>query len=201
MTNADHSPQLRMIWPQRRLHAPPDAPLPPGYVLRTYRPGDEVPFFQIMARAGWPDWDEERLHPWLPRIVPRGWFLVVHEATGAVVASAMALRDEQEFGSQGGELGWVVCDPAHRGKGLGAAVSAAATLRLLEEGYRHLHLYTEEWRFAALRTYLRLGYVPLLYASDMPERWRLVCTAVRWPFTPEVWEADLESLQSSSRSS
>lgn len=197
MTNADPPPQLRMIWPQRRLDAPPDAPLPAGYTLRTYRPGDEAPFFQIMARAGWPGWDEARLQPWLPRILPHGWFLVVHEATGAIVASAMALRDEREFGSQGGELGWVVCDPEHQGKRLGAVVSTAATLRLLAEGCRPIHLYTEEWRFAALRTYLRLGYVPFLYTPDMLERWRIVCTAVRWPFTPEVWEADFESLQSS----
>ena len=197
MTNADPPIQLRMIWSQRRLDASPKVPLPAGYALRTYCPGDEVHFFQIMARVGWAGWDDKRLQPWLLRILPHGWFLVVHEATGAIVASAMALQDEREFGAQGGELGWVACDPEHQGQGLGAAVSAAATKRMLEEGYRYIHLYTEEWRLAALKTYLRLGYVPLLCAPEMSERWRAVCAAVHWPFTPEVWEADFESLQSS----
>ena len=68
------------------------------------------------------------------------------------------------------------------------AVSAAATTRLIEEGYRHIHLYTEDWRLAALKVYLKLGYIPLLYAPDMLERWRIICTQVQWPFTPERWK-------------
>jgi mycothiol synthase len=196
MANVPYSTQLRMIWPQHLLNAPPGEALPAGYTLRSSRPGDEPHFFQLMARAGWPGWDEARLQRWLPRIVPHGWFVVVHAATHALVASAMALRDEREFGCQGGELGWVACDPVHQRKGLGAAVSAAATTRLIEEGYCYIHLYTEDWRLAALKMYLRLGYVPLLYAPDMLERWRTVCTAVGWPFTPEAWEANFESLQS-----
>lgn len=196
MANVPLSTQLRMIWPRHLLDVPPRAAPPVDYTLRSSQPSDESHFFQLMARAGWPDWDEARLQRWLPRIVPQGWFVVAHAATQAIVASAMALRDEQEFGCQGGELGWVACDPAHQKKGLGAAVSAAATTRLIKEGYRYIHLYTEDRRLAALKMYLRLGYVPLLYAPDMLERWRSVCTAVGWPFTPEVWEANFDALQS-----
>lgn len=191
-----HSTQLRMIWPRHLLGTPPEAALPAGYRLHFGRPGDEPHFFQLMARVGWPGWDAAHFQRWQPRIVPQGWFVVVHEPTQGIVASAMALRDEKEFSCQGGELGWVSCDPAHRGKGLGAAVSAAATARLLQEGFSHIHLYTEEWRLAALKLYLRLGYAPLLYAPDMPERWCSVCAAVGRLFTPEIWEANFQSLRS-----
>ena len=186
----EHPAQLRMVWPKRLLDAPPLVQLPPGYSLRTYQPGDESRFFKVMELAGWPGWDAEKLRPWRERILPRGWFVVVHDASGEIVATAMALRDCLEFGCQGGEIGWVACIPEHRGKGVGMAVSAAATARLIREGYRYIHLYTEDWRLAALKIYLKLGYVPFLYTPDMLGRWRIVCNQLRWPFTPERWEQE-----------
>lgn len=38
----------------------------------------------------------------------------------------------------------------------------------MEEGYHYIHLYTEDWRFAALKTYLKLGYIPYLYVTAHP---------------------------------
>ncbi len=172
--------QLHMIWPQHRLDAPPPVVIPTGYVVRPLQSGEEASYFRLMARGGWPGWDENRLRLWRPRLLPSGWFVAVTSPGNMVVASAMALRDVGEFGEQGGELGWVVCDPAHRRRGLGTAVSAAATARLLAEGYRYVHLYTEEWRLPALRLYLRLGYVPLLDSPDAEEHWRRVYAALGW---------------------
>ena len=93
-------------------------------------------------------------------------------------------EDWHPFGS---ELGWVACDPAHTGQGLGMTVVGAVTARLLGAGYRNIHLYTEDFRLPALKTYLKTGYIPMLYDADMPERWRAVCEQLRWPFTPEQW--------------
>ena len=59
--------------------------------------------------------------------------------------------------------------------------------RFIETGYRHIHLYTEHWRLAALKIYLKLGYVPYLYTAEMAERWRAICAQLGWPYTPEVW--------------
>jgi phosphosulfolactate phosphohydrolase-like enzyme/GNAT superfamily N-acetyltransferase len=179
--------QLQMVWPEHLLSAPPAAPLPPGYALRTYRPGDEQRFYEVMALAGWPGWDDEKLRPWLARIPPGSWFMVVYEASGQIVATAMGLHDHSDAHPFGGELGWVACDPAHTGKGLGSAVSAAVTTRLIAAGYRAVHLYTERWRLAALKSYLKLGYIPFLSTPEMAERWRAVCAQLGWPFTPEAW--------------
>ena len=179
--------QLRMVWPEGLLGAAPAVCIPGGYSLRTYQPGDEAQFFHVMELAGWPGWDGDRLRPWRPRILPEGWFMVVHAETGRIVATAMALSDMSEFGTVGGELGWVASDLAHAGRGLGMAVSAAATRRMLQVGYRHIHLYTEHYRLPALKVYLKLGYIPYLYLPEMHDRWRDICEQLHWPFTPEWW--------------
>jgi mycothiol synthase len=181
--------QLRLVWPEQRLAAPPAIAVPDGYALRTAEPGDEARFFEVMDLAGWPGWDAARLGPWAARLLPAGWLVAVHRASNTLVASAMALRDCAEFGVEGGELGWLAADPAHTGKHLGTALSAAVTARFVAHGYRHIHLYTEDWRLAALKTYLALGYVPYLYAPEMPARWRAVCAQLAWPYTPEAWKA------------
>jgi mycothiol synthase len=189
MPDAHPVTQLQMVYPPARLSQPPTPQLPSGYALRTYRPGDEARFYEVMARAGWVGWDEDRLAPWLARILPNGWFFAVHEASQNIVATAMAVHSHSEFHPFGGELGWVAADPAHTGKGLGMAVCAAATARLIAGGYRNIHLYTEDFRLPAIKTYLKLGYEPFLYAPDMPQRWQILCEQLHWAYTPAEWRS------------
>jgi mycothiol synthase len=85
----------------------------------------------------------------------------------------------------GGELGWVAVDPDHRRKGLSTAVCASVTARLIHAGYQDIYLYTEDFRLAALALYLKLGYPPFIHAPDMLDRWRHVCEALGWMFTPD----------------
>ncbi len=188
MTQNEPYQQLRMVWPHELLDHPPVVKMPPEYHLRTYRTGDEDRFYKVMELSGWPGWAEEKLAPWRLRILPEGWFMVVHTGTGLIVAVAMALRDTGEFGRPGGELGWLASDPSHAGRGLGLAVSAAVTTRLLQEGFQDVHLYTEHYRLPALKTYLKLGYIPYLYLPEMAGRWQLVCQQLGWQFTPEKWK-------------
>jgi mycothiol synthase len=178
-----------MVWPEHLLDAPPSVAPPPGYRLRTYRQGDEPRFYQIMGLAGWPGWNDGKLQPWISRLLPGGWFLAVHQESNETVASAMALHSHSELHPFGGELGWLAGDPAHAGRGLGLVVSAAVTTRFIAAGYRNIHLYTEDWRLPALKTYLKLGYVPFLFSPEMPERWQAICTQLQWPFTPETWKS------------
>ncbi len=178
-----------MVWPTRLVDEAPPVRLPPGYTLRTYRPGDEPRFYEIMALAGWPGWDEEKLRPWLWRILPAGWFMAVHQASDEVVATGMATHDPTWRHPFCGEMGWLAADPAHTGRGLGLALSAAVTARFLEIGYRCIHLYTEPWRLPALKIYLKLGYVPLLDAPEAPDCWRAICAELDWPCSPETWTA------------
>ena len=53
----------------------------------------------------------------------------------------------------------------------------------------NIHLYTEDHRLAALKTYLRLGFVPWIETDEAQAQWRAVCGRLRWPFTPGSWRS------------
>ena len=178
-----------MVWPPQLLRSPPAANPPSGYELRTYRRGDESGFFKVMELAGFEGFDADKLQPWLPKILPDGWFFIISETTQEFVATTMALHNPTDRYPFGGELGWVAGHPLHAGKGLGLTVCAAVVRRFLDAGYRTIYLKTDSWRLPAIRTYLKLGFVPLLFAPDMPERWQAVCEKVSWSFTPSNWHS------------
>jgi mycothiol synthase len=127
-----------------------------------------------MNKAGFEGWDGERLATMLKKVLPEGFFVIVHCATGKIVAAAMATHSPTELHPYGGELSWVAAAPEHRGKGLGLAVSAQAAARLIQAGYRNIYLLTDDFRLPAIKTYLKLGYEPLLCCQDMAERWESV---------------------------
>ena len=181
--------QLRMVWPRQRLTDPPEVRVHPDYELRTYRPGDEAGWIRVMDLAGFGLWDMERLTATMQTILPNGWFLAVHRATDVIVATAMTTHHPTELHPFGGELGSVPGDPAHKGKGLGWTVCAAVTRRYLAAGYENIFLRTDDWRLPAIMVYLRLGFLPFLFAPDMAERWEIICHQLNWPYTPEDWPA------------
>lgn len=179
--------QLQLLWPAHRLAAAPAVTLPSGLDLRTYRPGDEEGWYAVMAKAGFGHWDWERFLPFFRRLLPEGLFFGVDATTGQIVATAQALHGMNDQHPFGGELGWVAGDPAYQGRRLGMAVCAAVTQRFLQAGYTRIYLKTDDFRLPALKTYLRLGYEPFLFATDMAERWQAVCGELGWPFTPADW--------------
>ena len=203
--------QLQMVWPASRLDAPPDARVPDGYRLRALGPADAAAHAELMRRAGFSEWTAEKLGPWLLKVLPDGLFgIEVKKGSGVfsrngpagccaektpdpfftLVATAMATHNPTEQHPFGGELGWVAADPAHGGKGLGRAVCAAVVGRFLRAGYRRIYLKTDDWRLAAIKSYLKLGFVPFLHHPEMAERWRGVCEQLSWPFVPQEWRAD-----------
>ena len=176
----DDAPQLRMVWPTARLGSVPSPVLPADYTIRTCRPGDEARFYALMELAGWPGWDEERLSYSLNRILPGGWYLAVHTASGVVVASAMALHNYTDTHPFWGELGWLAAAPDHSGQGLGLAVSACVVRRFVDAGYRLIHLHTEEFRLAAIKTYLKPGFEPWTGGPDGRAQWARVLDLLNW---------------------
>lgn len=176
-----------MLWPEGQTISAIQFQSPPGYSLRTYQPSDETGFYGLMAKAGWPGWDAERLRPWLFRSLPEGWFMLTEETRGNIVATCMATHDPTWLVPFCGEVGWTAVHPEHQGKGLGNIVVAAVIERFLQAGYTCIHLYTEVWRFAALKMYFKLGFVPLLDPPQSIDQWQEICARLNWPFTPEAW--------------
>jgi mycothiol synthase len=146
--------------------------LPPGYGLRTYRPGDEDDWLAILATGDFGDWGRERLDRILageraPMPV-EGVFFATREDRPVGAACAFLYQDERgEFS----ELGWVAVRPEHRGHGLGIEVCRAVLGFARERGHKYAYLKTEEYRLTAIRTYLRLGFEPEMIDPSHPAWW------------------------------
>jgi mycothiol synthase len=179
--------QLQMLLPEEVLASPPPVHLPQGYAMRTFRPGDEEGHIAVMRSATFDGWNHEQLRAALLKTLPDGMFLAVHNAAAAVVGTATATHNPSEHHAFGGELGWVAVMPQHTGRGLGKALCAAVIERFTQAGYRRIYLRTDDWRLPAIKVYLSLGFVPFLFAEDMPGRWEEVCAKLGWPYTPLEW--------------
>lgn len=151
------------------------AAVPEGYRLRTYCDADRDAYAALMREGGFEGWTQDHLKGTLARVLPGGLFFLEHLATGELAATASAQHRPTDLFPFGGELGWVAARPEHRGKRLGKIASAAAVVRLLDAGYDTVYLSTDEWRLAAVKIYLDLGFRPVLYLTEMEERWNIVC--------------------------
>ena len=188
-------PAMYMVWPIARQPVAPAAVIPSGYAVgrcldldlsavRAVIDSDEPVSDQT--------WDAFR-----DRIIPGGAFLVVEEGGGTPVATASAShnpRATRYYFPFGGEVGYVTVDPLHQGKGLGRAVVALAVSRLIEAGYRHIFVGVQGWRLAAVKCYLRLGFVPLLHTDELLPRWRRICEQIEWPNQEAEWAQSLVSV-------
>jgi mycothiol synthase len=174
--------QLHMAWPKDCLESPPAPQVPAGYLLRQWRPHEMGQYIELMGKAGFTGWTQERVNNALRSLLPDGFFVIEHTASGRLAATAQAGHRYTELHPYGGELGWVAGDPEHKGKGLGKAVCAAATARLIGAGFREVYLSTDDWRLPAIKVYLKLGYEPLFYRDDMKARWQAVYAKLGWPY-------------------
>ncbi len=155
--------------------------LPPdGYVVRNYRDGDEVGIAQVFVTSSLSDDLPEsvlRILVRKPCFRPERVFIVEHAC--GIVATASAWVEEADPDS--GYLHMVGVLPEHRGKRLGALVSVAAIRYSRDEGISCVRLLTDDWREAALKTYIGLGFYPL-YADDThPQRWAAIASKFERP--------------------
>jgi mycothiol synthase len=167
------SPQLCM---QRDdLEHLPEIELPPGYSLRTSQPGDGVHWAAIMNEAFRGDRTEESfVHAMVehPAYRPDRIFFACDPA-GLPCATASAYR-HQRWGPEVGYVHFVATRPSQAGQRLGYAVSLAVLHKFREEGCRAAVLETDDFRLGGIKTYLRLGFHPLLVHESQPERWRRI---------------------------
>jgi mycothiol synthase len=164
--NRKPSRQFEMIWPTI---PSPVVPEPTGeFVLRTYRDSDEADYRDLVENTFGHRFE---LDYWLERVVDDGFFVVEHEPSGKIAATCMAARYPTERYPDGGNLAWLAARPEFQGNGLGSIVSAAVTKRLVDEGLTDIFLETDDWRLPAIAIYLKLGWTPNPFSSDMAARW------------------------------
>lgn len=162
-------PQLRMSYTPAAL--PRVAELPAGYQFRTFLTGDEQGWVELLnANGELGEWNLERVAGVLGGGLKKQFFAT----TEAQLVACAGVHDAVLDGVEYWEIGWVASHPAHRGKGLGGQVTAAALGYALTLPPRPIILRTDDFRLPAIKVYLQLGFAPLFDHPSYPERWRLI---------------------------
>ena len=167
---------LRVVMVRPHLRDIPRFPLPEGYRLRTYRPGDKDAWLAIWAGDTWSEVTgktfDSAFGADLPGMEQRCLFLV---APGGRDVGTITVWDETDYqGMRWGRIHWVALAPDQRGKGLSRCLMTAAMHLMGELGYQRAILDTQVPRLNAIRTYLRFGFVPDLTASGAARAWAIV---------------------------
>jgi mycothiol synthase len=157
----------------------PQVPPPPGYKIRRYRDSDMGKLAGIYMKTYGLAYNEN----WYRKVIlgsslfsPDRCFVVEH--AGKAVASALAWEDEKSRDLGRGVLHYVVSDPEHQRRGLAKVVSAAVMAYFQHDGRREIVLYTADFRVAALRAYLSLGFEAVEDTDEMRRRWENVRAAL-----------------------
>jgi mycothiol synthase len=144
--------------------------LPAGATLRCYAPSDLMALAALLTRAFDETWDEGRVRSRLAGAPDVEAISVVAQGQTLMATASARLLPGEYPGS--GYLHWVATDPAYQGCGLGRLVSLRMLRHFKETGLRDAVLETQDFRVTAVRTYLRLGFVPEYRYGDPHEQLR-----------------------------
>ncbi len=170
--------QLHMVHPDPA--SAPQAqvgPLPEGVLLRSYRPGDEQAWGEIVNTTDMGrDYDPSKVRQSLtekPMFDPEGLFFACDARSGRPLATACAWWTHR-WGRPRPTLHMVAGRPEAKGRGLGRLVCQAVLNYFARRGEREVILSTDDHRLPALTSYLRLGWLPIRYVrgEDHTARWK-----------------------------
>lgn len=146
-------------------------PLPVGYGVRSAEPSDAEALAVTLTGAFDEKWDLGRVRRDLidaPDVVVT--YVGTWQDTPVATASS---RSVPERFPDSGYVHWVGTSPQHTRRGLAAALLITLLQHFDEIGRSDAVLETQDHRRAALRSYLRLGFVPVLDVDgeDHRPRW------------------------------
>jgi len=143
------------------LNGMPEAVLPPGIILDTWRAGDDAEWLRIHLLSDfYNDFTHETFHrqyghddrEWARRLL----FLRVID--GPTIGTAGAWFNDAWRGESWGRLHWVAIIPAYQGRGLARPLVGAALQRIRDLGHTRAYLTTNSVRPLAIRLYETFGF-------------------------------------------
>lgn len=180
--------QLKMICNNRKGLA---RALPEGYHYEMYQGTQEqiqdwieiCATGQLLAQNNYAEF--ERLILNYPDLVPEEDVFFVVDASGKRVATSAGVCESNGEGY----VHMVGALPECRGKGIGHAMLFHSLELCEKKGCNKFVLTTDDFRLAAIKTYLDAGFVPVIYFdadSDMRARWDAVIEKMNYP-TPVTY--------------
>lgn len=166
-------PQLVMFRPT--LDNLPAIQLPAGYKIRTFQPGDEKAWEFIINNSFKYNSNFEKEIKSQKYFSPERIIFICHGDTPVATATAW---HRPEWGQYMGYLHMVGALSSHGGKGLGFQASLAALHQMKKEDRLATILETDDFRIPAIKTYLRLGYKPLLIHENQGKRWDKILSII-----------------------
>jgi mycothiol synthase len=176
-------PQLLMRLPALS-DLPPARSLSPGFVVRLAVPADYGQLAELLAEAYGDTWDAERVAGEFS--LDNGVEAIYLVASvfgqggpegrlppGEIVATAAARYLPDRY-PNAGYVHYVGVRVSERGKRLGEVVTRRVLVHFADAGLDQAVLETDDFRLPAVRTYLRLGFVPEPRAPGDAVRWSKV---------------------------
>ncbi len=170
------SEQPSQLHMKRSLTALPELDVPPGYVLKHFKPDDAAAWAALMHRNGeLGEWDISKAAPYFAadsRMPLEGAFFITMGGEPVATAQLHLMPDGPYVPIP--ELGWVAVVPAHQGHGLATVVCLAVMRYAAAAGHHEIFLRTDDPRLPAIWTYLKLGFEPWITDTSHPGRWQTV---------------------------
>lgn len=166
-------PQLFMRLPSLELDYPTDGP------SELASSDDAAGIAAVLAEAFDEPWDTERVRRELgPEDGVDASYVVREDDKIVAVASA---RHLPELYPGCGYLHYVGASGVKAGRGLGGLVTLAVLRHFRDEGLEAVVLETDDFRLPAIRTYLKLGFVPVYRHEQDQYRWSKIFPLVLGP--------------------
>ena len=142
--------------------------LVPGFTVREMRPGEEADWSYACLGS----FDREEVSPECYEkmmahdegVRMEDVFFVCKDGKPVGTAAARMEKDDPF-------LHFVAVNPDFRGYKLALGVIAAVINRHIELGRKGCFLWTDDWRVPAVKSYLNLGFLPVLFDEGAREGW------------------------------
>jgi mycothiol synthase len=170
---ADRSWELTRLFLRRGLaDLPEPPPLPDGFALRRLLPIEAGALAALLSRAFEFEWDEARARKDLVEAPDvEATYVIAHGEQLVATASARLMPDTYPGA---GYVHWVGADRDYQGRGLGTAISLRVLEHFRDAGLRAAVLETHNFRLPAIRSYLKMGFVPEPRDPGELDRWSRV---------------------------
>lgn len=186
MSNTPKAIPVKMI--RDNLDNLPDHPLPAGYTLRWFQPGDERHWTAIWKESekfleitpGLFDGEFGKGREQLPQRM-----LFFFDAQGQAVGTTTAWYDDNYHGQRVGRVHWVAIVPSQQGRGLAKPLMSVCCRRLYDLGHRVGVLGTHNTRIPAINLYREFGFVPDIRNEADLTLWRDLAPQLKLPL-PEL---------------